>query len=76
MEAKLAKNYGLVRMDPYCRVRVGNAVFQTPTNFRGGRAPKWDRIINAYLPNGVESIYIQIYDEVFCFVFRHGFSEK
>ncbi|VDD96932.1 unnamed protein product [Enterobius vermicularis] len=63
VEAKLAKNYGLVRMDPYCRVRVGNAVFQTPTNFRGGRAPKWDRIINAYLPNGVESIYIQIYDE-------------
>lgn len=63
VEAKLAKNYGLVRMDPYCRIRVGNAVFETPTNISGGKAPKWNRIVNAYLPHGVESIYIQIYDE-------------
>uniref|UniRef100_A0A0N5A7S2 CUE domain-containing protein n=1 Tax=Syphacia muris TaxID=451379 RepID=A0A0N5A7S2_9BILA len=63
VEAKLAKNYGLVRMDPYCRIRVGNAVFETPTDIRGGRAPKWNRIINAYLPHGVESIYVQVYDE-------------
>lgn len=63
VEAKLAKNYGLVRMDPYCRVRIGNAVFETPTDIRGGRAPKWNRIVNAYLPHGVESIYVQIYDE-------------
>jgi toll-interacting protein len=64
VEAKLAKNYGLVRMDPYCRVRVGNTVFETPSNVSGGKAPKWNRIVHAYLPEGVESVYLQIYDEV------------
>uniref|UniRef100_A0A915CVR3 Toll-interacting protein n=1 Tax=Ditylenchus dipsaci TaxID=166011 RepID=A0A915CVR3_9BILA len=63
VEAKLTKNYGLVRMDPYVRVRVGNTLFETPTSVNGGKAPSWNRTVNAYLPNEVESIYIQIYDE-------------
>lgn len=50
-------------MDPYVRVRVGQTVFETPTSVNGGKTPAWNRIVNAYLPNGVESIYIQIYDE-------------
>ncbi|CAD6196176.1 unnamed protein product [Caenorhabditis auriculariae] len=62
-EANLVKNYGLVRMDPYCRVRVGNAVFETNTVLSGGRQPAWNRTVHAYLPNNVESIYIQIFDE-------------
>ncbi|KAI6182786.1 Toll-interacting protein [Aphelenchoides bicaudatus] len=50
-------------MDPYLRLRIGNAVFETHTNVSGGKTPVWNRIVNAYLPNGVESIYIQIFDE-------------
>ncbi|RCN28784.1 hypothetical protein ANCCAN_25470 [Ancylostoma caninum] len=50
-------------MDPYCRLRVGHAVFETQTKLSGGRSPVWNRTVHAYLPNGVESIYIQIFDE-------------
>lgn len=63
MEANLVKNYGLVRMDPYCRVRVGNVAFDTNVAANAGRAPNWNRTLNAYLPMNVESIYIQIFDE-------------
>ncbi|CEF59519.1 Toll-interacting protein [Strongyloides ratti] len=63
MEAKLTKSYSLVRMDPYCKIRVGNVTFQTPTHTNGGKNPKWDKTINAYLPNGVDSFFLQIYDE-------------
>ncbi|GMT00190.1 hypothetical protein PENTCL1PPCAC_22364 [Pristionchus entomophagus] len=63
LEANLAKNYGLVRMDPYCRLRVGHASFETPTKLSGGRTPFWNRIVHAYLPVGVDSIFVQIFDE-------------
>uniref|UniRef100_A0A0K0DVV4 C2 domain-containing protein n=1 Tax=Strongyloides stercoralis TaxID=6248 RepID=A0A0K0DVV4_STRER len=63
MEAKLTKSYSLIRMDPYCKIRVGNTTFQTPTHTNGGKNPKWDKTINAYLPNGVDSFFLQIYDE-------------
>lgn len=46
------------------RLRVGHAVFETQTKLSGGRSPVWNRTVHAYLPNGVESIYVQIYDEV------------
>lgn len=62
-DANLVRNYGIVRMDPYCRLRVGHAVFETQTKLSGGRSPVWNRTVHAYLPNGVESIYVQIYDE-------------
>ncbi|KRZ02663.1 Toll-interacting protein [Trichinella zimbabwensis] len=63
LEANLTKNYGLVRMDPYCRVRVGNGLFETPTDPGGGKTPKWNRSIQCYLPDGLDSIYLEIYDE-------------
>ncbi|KJH42306.1 C2 domain protein [Dictyocaulus viviparus] len=62
-DANLVRNYGIVRMDPYCRLRVGHAVFETQTKLSGGKSPVWNRTVHAYLPNGVESIYIQIFDE-------------
>ena len=71
-----------VRMDPYVRLRigkilenkgkfnmniVGNTLFETPTCVNGGKAPHWNRTVNAYLPDDVESIYLQIFDEVHAF---------
>jgi hypothetical protein len=69
-----------VRMDPYVRLRIGlffdfkfkttiknstgNTLFETPTCVNGGKSPHWNRTVNAYLPDEVESIYLQIFDEV------------
>uniref|UniRef100_A0A914DQ62 C2 domain-containing protein n=1 Tax=Acrobeloides nanus TaxID=290746 RepID=A0A914DQ62_9BILA len=78
VKSKLTKNYGLTRMLPsdlYVRVRVGNAIFKKKLRFLkqiqndvetfifGENTPTWNHVVNANLPVGVESIYLQIFDE-------------
>lgn len=57
------KNYGLTRMDPYVRIRVGHYIYETQTDQNGGKTPKWNRIFHTQLPNGVNKIFLEIYDE-------------
>lgn len=62
-QARLVKNYGLTRMDPYVRIRVGHFIYETQTDPNGSKNPRFNRVLHTQLPNGVKSIYVEIYDE-------------
>lgn len=64
VEAKLSKNYGLVRMDPYVKLKLGSKVFETHTDNSGGKNPNWQKTVMSYLPHNVDTLLIEIYDEV------------
>lgn len=63
IQAQLTKNYSLTKMDPYVRVRIGHTVYETHSDLRGGKFPNWNKTITSYLPQGVKTIYLDVFDE-------------
>jgi toll-interacting protein len=61
--AKLQKNYGLSRMDPYVRIVAGSSVLETHTHVNGSIAPVWNQTLTVQLTFGVKCITVEIYQE-------------
>ena len=61
--AELVKNYGMVKMDPYCKITIEQSVFETPSCYSASTKPVWNRIIRCPTQSIIRSFLIEVMDE-------------
>ena len=61
--AELVKNYGFTKMDPYCKLKIGGRVYETPTCYGASTKPIWNREFRCPIDENVKSFLIEIMDE-------------
>ena len=64
LQARLNKNYGITKMDPFCCVRVNHQVYETETCENGSKNPTWTRPLVVAITEPIDHIYLEIFDEV------------
>jgi len=65
-EAKFIKNFGplgLLKMDPYVRIRIGHISYETPTATSGGKNPQWKTRLRVNLFRGMDTVMLEVFDE-------------
>eukprot|EP00731_Ephydatia_muelleri_P008774 Em0004g1112a len=63
-EALLNKNYGFVKMDPYCNVRIGNSAIKTTVHRNGFTNPIWNEtFVRENLSPSIKCLYFEIFDK-------------
>lgn len=54
----------MTKMDPYCRIKIGNSIYETPSHMNGAKSPRWDKIFLAPIDPEIAEISVDVYDEV------------
>lgn len=63
VQARLAKNYGFMRMDPYVRLSVGIDHLDSAVCPNGGKEPRWNERIQIGVPTGYTTLTLEIFDQ-------------
>ncbi|CAF1454277.1 unnamed protein product, partial [Didymodactylos carnosus] len=66
LTGKLIRNFGplgLLKMDPYVRIRLGHIAHETPRAQSGGKNPQWKVSYRINLFKGMDTIYLEVFDE-------------
>ncbi|CAH8869975.1 unnamed protein product [Trichobilharzia szidati] len=61
--ARLVKNYGFLPMSLYCRMRIGDARFETKTASASGKHPIWNETFWCWLYDGIDRLTLEIVSE-------------
>eukprot|EP00730_Choanoeca_flexa_P004592 TRINITY_DN11742_c0_g2_i13.p2 TRINITY_DN11742_c0_g2~~TRINITY_DN11742_c0_g2_i13.p2 ORF type:complete len:165 (+),score=17.14 TRINITY_DN11742_c0_g2_i13:1543-2037(+) len=64
IEARLAKNYGMMKMDPFVRIITGNFCKRTAICQKGSISPRWNQTVEVPVLPHFQTVTIEVVDFV------------